>query len=83
MNTTRNLIFQSLRTHGERTVAELASEQGISQASVRHHLTALQAQSLVEAQEVRQNVGRPHFSYQLTRAGLEQSPGQYIRPEWR
>ena len=79
MNSTRDLIFQSVRAHGERTVAELAQEQGISQASVRHHLTALQAEGLVDAQEVRQNVGRPHFSYYLTRAGLEQSPGQYIR----
>ncbi len=79
MKTTREAILDSLRTHGERTVADLAVETGISQPSVRHHLTALQAQGLVEAQEVRQNVGRPHYSYQLTRAGLEQSPGQYIR----
>jgi len=79
MNPTRDSIIENLRSHGELTVAELADEIGISPASVRHHLTALQAQGWAHSQEVRQNVGRPHLSYSLTEAAQEHFPARYIR----
>jgi predicted ArsR family transcriptional regulator len=47
--------------------------------SVRHHLTNLQVEGLVTADEERHGVGRPHLVYRLTEDGLEKFPTRYLR----
>ena len=71
MSSTRDSILRTLRTRGPRAISELAKDFGITAASIRHHLAALQAEGLVEAKEVRHGVGRPHLAYRLTDAALE------------
>jgi predicted ArsR family transcriptional regulator len=63
------------------TIADLAEALGISPVSVRHHLSALQAQNLVRATEVRHGAraGRPHLTYSLTETALERFPTKYMR----
>lgn len=78
MNTTREQILHAIKSHQQATVAELAEALGISPISVRHHLSALQAEGMVLSAEVRRGVGRPHLTYSLTEAALERFPAKYV-----
>ena len=58
---------------------ELAEAVGINPISVRHHITNLQVESLVTAEEEHHGVGRPRLVYYLTENGLEKFPTRYFR----
>lgn len=79
MKSTRERILQTLLNHPRSTIIELAGAVGINAISVRHHLTSLQAESLVNAEEERHGVGRPRLVYFLTEKGLERFPTNYLR----
>lgn len=81
MNSTRDQLLNLLKSRGQTTIMELAEGLGISPVSVRHHLSALQAQGLIRAAEVRHNAraGRPQLAYSLTDAALERFPAKYMR----
>lgn len=76
---TRESILRSLRVQGQCTVKELAEIVGISPVSVRHHLSYLQANGLVTAEEVRYGVGRPHHVFSLTNEAHELFPTRYFQ----
>lgn len=57
----------------------LAEAVGINPISVRHHLTNLQIEGLVMADEERHGVGRPRLVYSLTEDGMEKFPTKYLR----
>ena len=78
MNTTREQILHAIKARRQATIADLADTLGISPISVRHHLSALQAEGLVLSAEVRRGVGRPHLIYSLTEAALERFPAKYV-----
>lgn len=78
-NSTRDLILRTLRTHGRCTIKDLAEAAGVSPVSVRHHLANLQAENLVEAEEVRHGVGRPRLVFSLSERANELFPGRYFR----
>jgi DeoR family suf operon transcriptional repressor len=75
---TRDLIIRLLKTKGSATVLGLADEVSVSAVTVRHHLSGLQAEGLVEATVERRSVGRPRHVYHLTDAGEELFPRQYL-----
>ena len=79
MKTTRERILQTLLRQPRTTINELAAAVGINPISVRHHLTNLQMEGLVDSQEERHGVGRPRLSYVLTEEGMEQFPTRYLR----
>jgi predicted ArsR family transcriptional regulator len=79
MKSTRERILQSLLHHPRSTINDLAGEIGINPISVRHHLTNLQAEGLIRAEEVRHGVGRPRLVYSLTEDGMERFPTRYLR----
>ncbi len=79
MNSTRDRILQTLLNHPKSSINELADAVGINAISVRHHLTNLQADGLVAAEEERHGVGRPRLVYELTEEGLERFPTRYLR----
>jgi predicted ArsR family transcriptional regulator len=79
MKSTRDRILQTLLSHPRSTISELAEAVGINTISVRHHLTSLQAEGLVNAEEERHGVGRPRLVYFLTEQGLERFPTRYLR----
>lgn len=79
MNLTRDQVLNAIKARGQATIVELAEALSISSVSVRHHLSALQAQGLIQAAEVRQGVGRPHHVYSLTATALERFPTKYMR----
>jgi predicted ArsR family transcriptional regulator len=76
---TRNIILRTLRSQGKCTVRELAEAADVSPVSVRHHLSNLQAEDLVQVEEVRHGVGRPHHAFSLTEKALELFPTRYYR----
>ncbi len=79
MKSTKERILHSLLKHPGSTITELAEAVGINPISVRHHLTNLQVEGLVEAQEERHGVGRPRLTYSLTEHGIERFPTRYLR----
>jgi len=71
--------LQTLHRQPKRTINELAEAVSINPISVRHHLTNLQMEGLVAADEERHGVGRPRLVYFLTEDGLENFPTRYLR----
>jgi DeoR family transcriptional regulator, suf operon transcriptional repressor len=79
MKSTRDRILQTLLRSPRATINELAVAVGINPISVRHHLTNLQVEGLVSADEERHGVGRPRLVYFLTETGMERFPTRYLR----
>ena len=79
MKSTRDRILQNLLNQPRSTINELASTVGINAISVRHHLTSLQVEGLVSAEEERHGVGRPRLVYFLTDKGVERFPTYYLK----
>jgi len=79
MKSTRDRILQTLLRQPRTTINTLAEAVGINPISVRHHLTNLQVEGLVGAEEERHGVGRPRLVYFLTEAGTERFPTRYLR----
>lgn len=79
MKSTRDRILHTLLKKPGATIKDLAKAVDINPISVRHHLTNLQVEGLVSAQEKRHGVGRPRLMYSLTEHGMEQFPTRYLR----
>jgi len=79
MKSTRDKVLQMLVAHPRSTIVEIAESVGINAISVRHHLTNLQANGLISAEEERHGVGRPRLVYFLTESGQEQFPKRYFQ----
>jgi predicted ArsR family transcriptional regulator len=79
MKSTRDKILNTLLKFPRSSINDLAKSVGINAISVRHHLTNLQAEALVSADEERHGVGRPRLVYYLTEKGLEHFPTHYLR----
>jgi DeoR family transcriptional regulator, suf operon transcriptional repressor len=79
MKSTRDKILQTLLQNPRSTIIALAEAVGINPISVRHHLTNLQMEGLVEGLEERHGVGRPRLVYVLTDEGMEHFPTRYMQ----
>lgn len=69
MHSTKTEILARLKRTGSASVDELSSALGLAPMTVRQHLTALERDALVRADEVRRPAGRPQFRYSLTDQG--------------
>ena len=78
-SSTRDKVLKTLLTHPRITINDLADNVGINPISVRHHISSLQAEGLVESEEERHGVGRPRRVYFLTETGVEKFPTRYVR----
>lgn len=76
---TRERVLQTLLTNKSCTINEIAEVVEINAISVRHHITKLQADGLVDSAEERHGVGRPRRVYFLTENGREHFPTRYLR----
>ncbi|MBM4422833.1 MAG: ArsR family transcriptional regulator [Chloroflexi bacterium] len=79
MSATREEILGYIRRKGTASVSELAETTGVTPVSIRHHLSALQADGLISSAESHSGVGRPKLLYSLTQAALERFPTKYLR----
>jgi len=78
MKSTREKILQTLLDNPHSTINELALAVNINSISVRHHLSSLQAEGLVQDEEERHGVGRPRLVYSVSQKGLERFPTRYF-----
>ncbi len=76
---TKEKIFQALRTQGQMTVSDLAAAVNITPIAVRHHLTSLQAEGMIEVREERHGVGRPRQIYKLSQSAQERNTSRYFQ----
>jgi DeoR family transcriptional regulator, suf operon transcriptional repressor len=76
---TRERVLETLLTHLSCTINEIADAVEINPISVRHHITKLQADGLVDSAEERHGVGRPRRIYYLSEEGREHFPSRYLR----
>jgi DeoR family suf operon transcriptional repressor len=76
---TRERVLETLLSRKRCTINELAAAVDINPISVRHHITRLEADGLVNSAEERHGVGRPRRVYILTESGMEQFPTRYLR----
>ncbi len=76
---TRERVLETLLSRKRCTINELAEAVDINPISVRHHITRLEADGLVNSAEERHGVGRPRRIYFLTESGMEQFPTRYLR----
>ncbi|MFC0215372.1 helix-turn-helix transcriptional regulator [Paenibacillus chartarius] len=74
---TRSVILTSIKTHGERSVADLAEELGVTEMAVRRHMHVMERDGLVQPRLVRRPMGRPMNVYSLTAAADELFPKKY------
>jgi len=79
MTGTREKVLRTLLTHPRSTINDLSDSVGITPISIRHHITSLQAENLIDCEEERHGVGRPRQLFSLTEAGIEQFPTQYVK----
>ena len=79
MKGTRDQIVETLRRHGELSIAGLTREIDIAAPAMRRHLDILTAEGMVESRTVRQHTGRPYFAYRLTEQALESPAKGYAR----
>jgi len=70
-------ILEILKRKGRATLDELAKELGLVPVTVRAHLSVLQREDLVSAEEVRGKVGRPFYVYFLTEEAERLFPKRY------
>lgn len=77
MRDTRLAVLESIQRQGGATVAVLAEELGISPISVRHHLTGLQAEGMIQVELQRQSIGRPRHIYRLSETAQGYFPNTY------
>jgi len=76
---TREKVLRTLLAKPRITINDLADNVGINPISVRHHISSLQVEGLVDSEEERHGVGRPRRVYFLTEAGVEKFPTRYVR----
>lgn len=79
MDKTRDRILRHIKSHGQAGINELSETLGLSTVSVRHHLSALQAEGLIRSVEVRRGVGRPHLVFSLTDKAQERFQTKYLQ----
>jgi predicted ArsR family transcriptional regulator len=79
MKSTKDRILQTLLRKPKITINDIAAAVGINAISVRHHLSNLEKEGLIAAEEERHGVGRPRLMYSLTQDGMERFPTKYLR----
>jgi len=79
VKSTREKIVKTLLSYPGSSINDLAEAVGINGISIRHHLTALEAEDLVTSSEERHGVGRPRLIYSLTEKGVEEFPTNYLK----
>lgn len=79
MKSTRENILRTLLAYPNSSIKALSEAVGINGISIRHHLSALEAEDLIISKEERHGVGRPRLIYSLTEKGVEQFPTNYLR----
>lgn len=74
---TKEKLLYILKKDQTRTIRELMVYFTISEIAVRKHLNELERQGFIQSEVVKQKIGRPYHTYQLTDRGHQTFPNQY------
>ena len=77
MHDTRRAVLELIKTQGQATVVSLAEALDVSPITIRHHLSSLQGEGMIQVIAERHHVGRPKHLYSLTEAAQRYFPNQY------
>jgi DeoR family suf operon transcriptional repressor len=79
VESSRERLLFTLKNNIRMSILELADSLGITPVAVRHHLSSLLAEGMVEVREERHGVGRPRLVYQLSGIALDRNPSMYFK----
>lgn len=65
-NTPAGRVLKAIQLRGQASIKDVAADLGVTPSAVRLHLTQLQAGGAIQADKVREGVGRPYFVYSVT-----------------
>jgi DeoR family transcriptional regulator, suf operon transcriptional repressor len=74
---TKQDILHHLLKQGQATAQELAERLQVSPQAIRRHLKDLETEGLIVHQAIQAGMGRPNYSYALSREGRSQFPDRY------
>jgi DeoR family suf operon transcriptional repressor len=65
-NTPAGKVLKVIQLRGKATIRDVAVDLGVTTSAVRPHITQLQASGAIQAEKVREGVGRPYHLYSTT-----------------
>jgi DeoR family suf operon transcriptional repressor len=65
-STSAGKVLKAIQFRGRATIKDVATDLGVTTSAVRMPLTQLQARGAIQADKVREGVGRPHYAYSVT-----------------
>jgi DeoR family suf operon transcriptional repressor len=65
-NTPAGRVLKAIQLRGKASIKDVAADLGVTSSAVRLHLTQLQASGAIQAEKVREGVGRPYYVYSVT-----------------
>ena len=65
-NTPAGRVLRAIQLRGKASIKDVAADLGVTSSAVRLHLTQLQASGAIQAEKVREGVGRPYYVYSAT-----------------
>ena len=65
-NTPAGRVLKAIQLRGKANIKDVAADLGVTTSAVRLHLAQLQASGAIEAEKVREGVGRPYYVYKMT-----------------
>jgi predicted ArsR family transcriptional regulator len=65
-NTPAGRVLRAIQLRGKASIKDVAADLGVTSSAVRLHLTQLQASGAIQAEKVREGVGRPYYVYSVT-----------------
>lgn len=75
--TTKDKILHILKRDQNLTIKDLMEHFTISEVAVRKHLRELEKQEFIRTNVIKQDIGRPYYTYELTGRGHATFPNQY------
>jgi DeoR family suf operon transcriptional repressor len=65
-NTPAGKVLRAIQMRGQATIKDVAQDLGVTASAVRMHLGQLEAKGAIQAESVREGVGRPYYLYSAT-----------------
>ena len=59
-------VLKAIQLRGKASIKDVAADLGVTASAVRLHLTQLEARGVIQAEKVREGVGRPYYVYSVT-----------------
>ncbi|GAB3803603.1 helix-turn-helix transcriptional regulator [Virgibacillus kimchii] len=77
ITSTKQKLLNILKKSGVCTIGEIMDSFTISEIAVRKHIHELEQQGFIQKNSVKQRLGRPYHTYELTGKGHDTFPNQY------